>query len=97
MRKINLKKYKKHFINLSESVAKKSFISFMILFLLFIFIAGIIFYSYGYLIVKKEVDIHVKQIQINDKSYNQFLGHYVERKTKFNLSETKHYSNPFKP
>jgi len=97
MPKINLKKYKKYFINFSEIVARRAFASFLILFLLFVFITSIIFYSYGYLIVNKEVDIQVKQIQINDKSYNQFLEYYIQRKETFNLSDTKRYDNPFKP
>jgi len=97
MHKIDLRKTKKILIKLSFKVAQRTFISFLVLFFIFLFISGVIFYKYGYLIANQEVEIYTKQIQINDKMYNQFLEYYIQRKNTFNLTEVKEYSNPFKP
>jgi len=96
MPKIKTKKIKKKIYRFCEILAQRTFVSFLVLFFIILFISGIIFYIYGYLIVNQEVEIQTKQIQINDELYNQFLEYYIQRKDVFNSTDIKEYDNPFK-
>lgn len=97
MLKINTQKIKKISSKFVNVIAKRSFISFLVLFFILLFISSVVFYAYGYLVVQREVEIQTRQIQINDKLYNQFLEYYIYRKDIFNSADAESYGNPFKP
>jgi hypothetical protein len=78
-----------------ETLAEKSFLTFLILSLLAFFISGLIFYKYYYLIEKTTPKVTEKALKIEMESYQDLLNFWDLRFKKFEGADFKEYKNPF--
>jgi len=95
IKKTNLKKLR-HFIGgLPRILAEKPFLTFLVILLFFLILSGSIFYKYSILADKAKPEISEKLLIFDEKTYNDILQIWQERKTKFENADTKEYQNLF--
>jgi len=76
-------------------LGRRAFTGFLILVLIALFIGGIIFYYYGFLVMAHEPETRSQEIRLDDKLYQQFLENYRQRKANFESVDSQIYFNPF--
>ncbi|MBU1045678.1 hypothetical protein KJ616_00970 [Patescibacteria group bacterium] len=93
--KIDLKGVKRISRKVLWFLGERAFVVFLTLFLISLFIGGIIFYYYGFLIIANEPEVRPQEIRLDDKLYQQFLESYRQRKANLESADFKIYFNPF--
>ena len=79
-----------------DFLAKRILLTFLGLFLLFLIIAGVVFYKYNFLIRKVAGQGSESAVQFNEKNYQKVLQAWQERAKKFEAADSKSYPDLFK-
>lgn len=95
IKKINLKKLRYFLGKLPRILAEKPFLTFLVLLLFFLILSSLIFYKYSILSDKAKPEISEKPLAFNEKTYNDILQIWQERKEKFEAADKKEYPNLF--
>jgi len=77
-------------------IADRAFLSFLLLFLISLFLGGLIFYQYNILAKRKEVTRFESPLQFKEKTYEDVLKIWKEREGAFKAVGTKKYFDIFK-
>ncbi|MCX6737953.1 MAG: hypothetical protein NTY11_00855 [Candidatus Parcubacteria bacterium] len=93
--KINTEKIRKALRRILWFLGQRAFISFLTLFFISLFIGGVIFYYYGFLVITHNPEAKPQEISLDSKLYQQFLDNYRQRKVNFDNADSKIYFNPF--
>lgn len=92
--KIEFNKLKKFFEKKSEILAENSILTFLILFCLAFIFSGLVFYKYGYLDMKKQLDFSEKESIFLDKNKIKEISDILESNHKeFERVESKEFPN----
>lgn len=95
IKRIQLKKIKHFFQTLPRILAEKPFLTFLVILLFFLILSGSIFYKYSILADKAKPEIPGKSLIFDEKTYNDILQIWQERKEKFEAADKKEYPNLF--
>ena len=95
MTNLNLNKIKIFCSGITETLAKKCFLVFLVLFLLAILVAAIVFYKYAYSVGINNSEVAGQELRINIDNYQKMLNFWQERATIFEGADTKEFKNPF--
>ncbi|MDO8435795.1 MAG: hypothetical protein Q7S82_00190 [bacterium] len=90
-----MKKIKHFFQTLPRILAEKPFLTFLVILLFFLILSGSIFYKYSILADKAKPEIPGKSLIFDEKTYNDILQIWQERKEKFEAADKKEYPNLF--
>jgi cbb3-type cytochrome oxidase subunit 3 len=93
--KIKLNKIKFFFQKAPRAVADRAFLSFLLLFLISLFLGGLIFYQYNILAKRKEVTRAENPLQFKEKTYEDVLKIWKERENEFEAVRFKKYFDIF--
>lgn len=93
LRKLN--KFFAIFKKFPQVLAEHVFLVSLILFLLAVLLGGLVFYKYGLLVKKKEVEIIQKPATLDEDGLQRILQIWQERQKRFDETELKEYYNPF--
>lgn len=96
LRKPDIKKTRKFFTRLPQTLAEKSFLSFLFLFMISLIFGVIVFYRHESSIKKASPKILEKTLQIEEKSYQEVLRVWEEKKERLNEIDSREYSNLFR-
>jgi len=94
--KNQLKKLKRFLGNLPRKLAVSSFLSFLVLFFLFLIIGIFIFYRKVFLIQRLELESTQEVIRFQEDVYEEILGVWADKEEKFKAADSKNYPNLFK-
>ena len=93
--KINIKGVRRAITKIFWLLGRRAFVGFLIFFFIGLFIGGVIFYYYGFLVVVREPEIRPYEVRLDDQLYQQFLESYRQRRVSFDNAGFKMYFNPF--
>lgn len=94
--KLDIKKTRKFFKRLPQTLAEKSFLSFLFLFTISLVFGAIVFYRHESSIKKASPKILEKTLQIEEKSYQEVLRVWEEKKEGLNEIDFREYPNLFR-
>lgn len=94
--KIRTKRIKEIFKKLPKSLGEKAFLTFLVLLLVALIFGGIIFYQYGILAKKTEIQITERPLQFEENTYQEVLKVWQEKEERFKETDLKQYPDPFK-
>jgi len=94
------KKINKQFIKEATNsffwfLAERAFLSFSIACFIIFFVAGMLFYFYAYLPRVSEQKVEIKELSINEDTYQQFISNYSQRKEKLYTIGIEDLRDPF--
>jgi len=92
---IKLKGVKGFFKKIFLFLGQYAFLTFLILFLLSLVFSGLIFHKYSVLAKKAEPTPSGKQIQFDEKAYQNILKIWQDKEKRLIESDSKQYPNPF--
>ncbi|MCX6764663.1 MAG: hypothetical protein NTU58_03075 [Candidatus Nealsonbacteria bacterium] len=93
--KISPKKLIKALGALPKKLAKHSFLTFFIFFLLDVVLGGIVFYKYVILIEKTKVENLKTPLKFDHANYQEVLNQWDKRQKNLEKIDSKQYINPF--
>ncbi len=93
--KDQLKKFLSVFKRCFLAVAKHFFISCFILFVLALIISSLLYYYYGFLAERKEIETSSSPFELEESNYREVLKAWEERKDSFEKAEEKDYPDLF--
>jgi len=98
MPKIKFKKIKKFLKNLPRTLAEKSFLTFLGLLFVVLFLgSGVFYYSYVFLTeISDETIEEEKLLKLDMESQQKVLEEWQKRNEKFLEADIKEYPDPFK-
>jgi hypothetical protein len=76
-------------------LAKRAFFVFLAFVLIVLIVGAILLYQYSWKIERKEIKTEVRQIQINENIYNQFLKNYSQRELNYRKVDEETYPDIF--
>jgi len=94
--KLKTKKIREFLLRLPRMVAKNQFLISLILIFLALILSSFIFYKYGILAERKEIEVLEKPLHFNEKTLQEILKVWAEREKRFNEAGLKEYPDPFK-
>lgn len=92
----NLIKIKGIIILITNFVKKNTVFLFFILTLIILFLAGLIFYQYGYRATYLTKERPGKEIKIDYQLYQKIISRFKEREKNIQEATSKEYKDPFK-
>jgi len=95
LRRIKIGKIKSFLGKLPRILAENGFLTFLILFFIFLIVSGIIFYRCGILAKEENPEAFEKPLLFKEKTYQSILQIWQERKERFEGADAKEYQNPF--
>ena len=89
------KKIKDFLKKLPWILGEEAFLAFLGLFALALIFGGLVFYKYGVLAKKMDLQITEEPLQFKEETYQAVLKIWQEKETRFEETDLKEYPNPF--
>jgi hypothetical protein len=93
--KLEIKGFKKRIKNFFKGIALHPFVSFWLILIIAFLVGGGVYYKCVILIPDKDEGAINKQVNFNQKVYEEVLAQWEEREKEFSQAEEKEYYNPF--
>jgi len=93
--KINIEKIKNPLKNLPKKLAKHPLLTFWILLFIALVLSGFVFYKYSVLVEKPEIETSRELLKFKQKTYQEVLDQWQQRKENLEKIDSKEYANPF--
>lgn len=93
--KIKLKKIWSFLGGAAKILARKSFLTFSVFFLLVLLLGGFIFYKYSFLAENSKIELKEKPLFLKKNVYNNILQIWQEREKRFQEAGSKDRIDPF--
>ena len=94
--KIETNKIKYFFKKIPRVFGENAFFASICFIILSLILGGLIFYKYSILAQKTKIDITEETFKFREKTYQEILIIWQEREEKFNQTDLKQYSDPFR-
>lgn len=94
--KLKIKKINNFFQKLPRALGENAFLTFLGLFMIVLILSGVLFYKYNILVKKTELKAAEKQIEFQEKTYQDVLKIWQEREKRFKEAGSKAYPDPFR-
>lgn len=95
MRIPKIKNLRKKLEKIPEKISRNAFLTFLILFFIFLILGGLAYYKYLILEATKEPQVLERVFEFDPKKYRQVLEILDEKEREFSLIEFKEFRDPF--